>query len=177
MVLAVGPDVLHWVQFRRVGWQILHLQSAFLIADKLLRDPTAVGRKAVPNQQNVAIDVARTAARKGTELFMTEEVAFEPAFDIARSAVRLGAEAVLIMPGATDNSALAPRPEIVAVGGKARVDIEILNAGRKRTPHLLLWEPVGDRGGAPMQLAALAPWSAAVGGLQIRLTGPAARPT
>lgn len=58
MVLAVGPDVLHWVQFRRVGWQILHLQSAFLIADKLLRDPTAVGRKAVPNQQNVAVDVA-----------------------------------------------------------------------------------------------------------------------
>lgn len=58
MVLAVGPDVLHWVQFRRVGWQILHLQAAFLIADKLLRDPTAVGRKAIPNQQNVAVDVA-----------------------------------------------------------------------------------------------------------------------
>jgi len=58
VVLAVGPDVLHWVQFRRVGWQILHLQSASLIADELLRDPTAVGRKAVPNQQNAAIDVA-----------------------------------------------------------------------------------------------------------------------
>src|SRR6266540_816348 len=63
-----------------------------------------------------------------------------------------------------------PRPQTVAVGGKARVDIEILNAGRKRTPHLLLWEPVGDRGGAPMQLAALAPWRMAVAAYAVPTT-------
>jgi uncharacterized protein (DUF58 family) len=55
-----------------------------------------------------------------------------------------------------------PRPTTVGVGGKARVDIEIRNAGRRRTPHLMLWEPVGRRGGAPMQLAALEPGAAAV---------------
>jgi uncharacterized protein (DUF58 family) len=55
-----------------------------------------------------------------------------------------------------------PRPTTVSVGGRARVDIEIVNAGRRRTPHLMLWEPVGRRGGAPMQLAALDPGHSAV---------------
>lgn len=68
MVLAVGPDVLHWVQFRRVGWQVLHLQTAFLIADKSLRDQAAVGRKAVPNQQNVAIDIAEQVLEELNDL-------------------------------------------------------------------------------------------------------------
>lgn len=49
------------------------------------------------------------------------------------------------------------RPTLVAVGEPARVDIRVVNAGHKPTPHLLLWEPVGTNGGAPMQLATLAP--------------------
>jgi len=58
VVLAVSPDIFDWVQFRRVGRQVLCIQTTVLIADELLRDPTAVGRKPIPNQQNVAIDVA-----------------------------------------------------------------------------------------------------------------------
>ena len=58
MVLAVRPDVLHRVQFRRVGRQVLRLQAAFLAADELLRDFAAVARKPIPNQQDVAINVA-----------------------------------------------------------------------------------------------------------------------
>ena len=51
------PDVLHRVQFRRVGRQVLGFQAAFLITDELLRDFAAVARKPIPNQQDVAIDV------------------------------------------------------------------------------------------------------------------------
>jgi len=58
VVLAVSPDIVHGVQFRRVGLQVLHLQTALLIADKSLGDQAAVSWKAVPNQQNDAIDVA-----------------------------------------------------------------------------------------------------------------------
>ena len=54
MVLAVSPDVLHRIQFRRVGRQVLDFQTAFLVTDELLRDFTAVSREPVPNQQNVA---------------------------------------------------------------------------------------------------------------------------
>lgn len=53
------------------------------------------------------------------------------------------------------------RPATVSVGDPARVDIQVTNVGRRRSPHLQLWEPVGDNGGAPMQLAPLAPGEAA----------------
>ena len=57
-MLAVCPDIFHRVQFRRVGRQVLCIQTTVLVADELLGDPAAVGRKPIPNQQNVAIDVA-----------------------------------------------------------------------------------------------------------------------
>ena len=50
----------------------------------------------------------------------------------------------------------AARPSTVAVGERSRVDIEVQNCSRRRSPRLALWEPVGDTGGAEMQLAPLA---------------------
>lgn len=52
-------------------------------------------------------------------------------------------------------------PSMVSVGEPARVDIQLANYGRQATPYLQLWEPVGNNGGAPMQLAKLAPGHAA----------------
>ncbi len=47
------------------------------------------------------------------------------------------------------------RPATVGVGEPARVDIQVANHSSVRSPKLTLWEPVGDKGGAPMQLAPL----------------------
>jgi uncharacterized protein (DUF58 family) len=47
------------------------------------------------------------------------------------------------------------RPSTVAVGEPARVDLQLVNVAHRRAPRLRLWEPVGPRGGAPMQLAPL----------------------
>lgn len=47
------------------------------------------------------------------------------------------------------------RPATVGVGEPARVDIQVSNHSSVRAPKLSLWEPVGDKGGAPMQLAPL----------------------
>jgi uncharacterized protein (DUF58 family) len=52
-------------------------------------------------------------------------------------------------------------PSMVAVGEAARVDIQVANYGRQSSPYLQLWEPVGNNGGAPMQLAKLGPGQAA----------------
>lgn len=52
-------------------------------------------------------------------------------------------------------------PSMVSVGEPARVDIQLANLGRQASPYLQLWEPVGNNGGAPMQLAKLAPGQAA----------------
>ena len=49
------------------------------------------------------------------------------------------------------------RPATVSVGDPARVDLQVANHSPQQTPRLKLWEPVGDKGGAPMQLAPLAP--------------------
>jgi uncharacterized protein (DUF58 family) len=47
------------------------------------------------------------------------------------------------------------RPATVCVGEPARVDLQVANRSNVRTPRLKLWEPVGSKGGAPMQLAPL----------------------
>ena len=52
-------------------------------------------------------------------------------------------------------------PSFVSVGEPARVDIQIANLGQRPSPYLQLWEPVGNNGGAPMQLAKLGPGQAA----------------
>ena len=52
-------------------------------------------------------------------------------------------------------------PSMVSVGEPARVDIQLTNVGRQASPYLQLWEPVGNNGGAPMQLARLGPGQAA----------------
>jgi uncharacterized protein (DUF58 family) len=49
------------------------------------------------------------------------------------------------------------RPSLVSVGEPARVDLQLANRTQHSTPRLKLWEPVGDKGGAPMQLAPLSP--------------------
>jgi uncharacterized protein (DUF58 family) len=59
------------------------------------------------------------------------------------------------------------RPTMVAVGEPARVDIQVANVGTRRAPRLALWEPVGERGGAPMQLAPLAPGDAATAAYRV----------
>src|SRR4051812_3248518 len=62
-------------------------------------------------------------------------------------------------------------PAMVSVGEPARVDIQLANLGRQASPYLQLWEPVGNNGGAPMQLAKLAPGGAASAAYR----GPTAR--
>ena len=69
MVLAVRPDVLRRVQFRRIGRQVLRLQAAFLVSDELLGDFAAVARKPIPNQQDVPIDVTEQVFEELDNLF------------------------------------------------------------------------------------------------------------
>lgn len=48
-------------------------------------------------------------------------------------------------------------PSTVQAGDAARVDLQVANAGTRRSPVLQLWEPVGGSGGATMNLAPLRP--------------------
>jgi uncharacterized protein (DUF58 family) len=59
------------------------------------------------------------------------------------------------------------RPSMVSVGEPARVDIQVINPSHRRAPRLRLWEPVGERGGAPMQLAPLPSGEAATAAYRV----------
>lgn len=48
------------------------------------------------------------------------------------------------------------QPAAVSAGEPARVELRLANPSTHRSPRLRLWEPVGGRGGAPMQAAPLA---------------------
>lgn len=52
-----------------------------------------------------------------------------------------------------------PTPSTAAVGEPLRVELVVRNVGTRRSPRLLLWEPVGDDGGAPMLAPPIAPSS------------------
>lgn len=47
-------------------------------------------------------------------------------------------------------------PQLVAIGEPLRVELTVSNPTKRRVPRLRLWEPVGSRGGATMQVAPLA---------------------
>jgi len=47
------------------------------------------------------------------------------------------------------------RPPTVRAGEAARIDLQVTNPGPRRSPVVQLWEPVGDTGGATMNLAPL----------------------
>jgi uncharacterized protein (DUF58 family) len=61
-------------------------------------------------------------------------------------------------------------PSMVSVGEPARVDIQLANVGRQFSPYLQLWEPVGNNGGAPMQLAELGPGQTASAAYRVPTT-------
>lgn len=69
MVLAVRPDVFHGIQFRRVRRQVLDIQTAVLGTDKFVRDLAPMGGEPVPNQQNVALDIAQQVLQELDNLF------------------------------------------------------------------------------------------------------------
>src|SRR6266404_5410672 len=57
MLLAIAPDVFHWVKFRRIRRQELQFNRPTLRGDKLSHQPTAMNRQTVPNESQSTADV------------------------------------------------------------------------------------------------------------------------
>ena len=76
-------------------------------------------------------------------------------FGVALVAALVGAMIIVRRPLPALQVRRIARPSTVSVGEPARVDVQLANVSTRRVPRLRLWEPVGTRGGAPMQLAPL----------------------
>lgn len=61
-------------------------------------------------------------------------------------------------------------PPLVGVGDPLRVELQVRNVGRLRSPSLRLWEPVGAEGGALMQVAPLRSGAAATAAYRVPTT-------
>jgi hypothetical protein len=58
-MFPIAPDVLHRVEFRRVGGQVLKIDPASLAGDKLSHQPAAMGLRTIPDHQQLARQVAQ----------------------------------------------------------------------------------------------------------------------
>jgi uncharacterized protein (DUF58 family) len=61
----------------------------------------------------------------------------------------------------------AASPTLAGVGEPLRVELVVRNTGDRTSPRLLLWEPVGEDGGAPMLTPRLTPGSTAGAGYRV----------
>ncbi len=64
VMLPIGPDVLHRIEFRRVGGQVLKIDPASLTGDKLPHQPAAMGLRTIPDHQQLARQVAQQMAQE-----------------------------------------------------------------------------------------------------------------
>ena len=64
MMFPIAPDVLHRIEFRRVGGQIFKLDPATLAGDELSHSPAAMGGRAIPDHQQLARQVAQQMAEE-----------------------------------------------------------------------------------------------------------------
>jgi hypothetical protein len=68
VLLPVGPDVLHRIQFRSVGGKILDLDSAIELDEIVAHQTAAVGRQAVPDQKQRLANVPHQRLQKIDDL-------------------------------------------------------------------------------------------------------------
>src|SRR5258708_5421185 len=59
VMFPITPDVLHRIEFRSVGWQVVQRQAAALAGDKFPHQPAAMGLRAIPHHQQLARQVAQ----------------------------------------------------------------------------------------------------------------------
>jgi len=82
MLFPVSPQILHGVKLRSVRWQELKLNSAILLRHKLLDHAAAMGGSAVPNHQQIAVNMAHQMREKLNYLGTSDATGVEPEIKI-----------------------------------------------------------------------------------------------
>jgi hypothetical protein len=57
VLLPVTPKVLHWIKFRGIGWETFHPDFALQAFQVLTHEQTPVGGYAIPDDEELALDV------------------------------------------------------------------------------------------------------------------------
>src|SRR6266404_2327358 len=90
MLLAIAPDVFHWVKFRRIRRQELQFNRPTLRGDKLSHQPTAMNRQTVPNESQSTADVTLQMFQKLDDLRRLDAAGKKPKVKIPDGNARDG---------------------------------------------------------------------------------------
>ena len=82
MLLPVGPDEFHRVQFRRIGRKVLLLNPALQTSDVVLDQPTAVPRQTVPHQQQRQAQVSYQGLKKVQHLRLLDRTGIQTKVEV-----------------------------------------------------------------------------------------------
>lgn len=81
-VLEVAPDVLNRIEFRRIGWQVVKDDTIALGLDECAHQSALVGLEAVPNDQQLALDLARERGQELHQLWALDAAGEEPEVEV-----------------------------------------------------------------------------------------------
>lgn len=78
MLFPVSPQVFHRIERRRIGGQILKVDPAVLLDDKVLDEPAAVRSQSVPNRQHVRGNVTHQMRETLNDLRASDAARIQP---------------------------------------------------------------------------------------------------
>ena len=84
MLLPIRPDVLHRVEFRRIGRQVLRHDVPLGEFDELPHQAAAVGRQSIPDNQQRLVDVTHERFEKVDHLDLADRARIEPEVEVAQ---------------------------------------------------------------------------------------------
>ena len=78
------PDELHGIQFRSVGRKVFDMDMPGETRDMISNDATAMGRQAVPDDQQRTVDVANESLQEIDDLGTLDRTRVEPEVEIPK---------------------------------------------------------------------------------------------
>jgi hypothetical protein len=82
MVLPVSPQVFNRIQLRSICGQELERDSAVLVSHKVPHQAASVNRSSVPDQKQIAVDVAHQMRKKVNHLTTADTAGIEPKIEL-----------------------------------------------------------------------------------------------
>ncbi len=110
VLLPVGPDVLHRVQFGRVGRQIGRGDPALQTGDVVLHQPAAVRGQTVPHHQQGQAQVAHQGLQKVQHLLLLYRTRVDPKVELPHGEPRRDRQALPIKVVLQDGRLSSRRP-------------------------------------------------------------------
>lgn len=84
MALDISVAIFFWIEFRRIGWQIFHMDIR-MVFQELSHDFTSMSRRSIPDQDESALDLAYKMFQSDQQFFGIDRAFKMPFVDLARN--------------------------------------------------------------------------------------------